>query len=263
MKCPENEAFIHAYVDGEIAGEERGRFQEHLLACPSCANAVRAQERFRAAVRGHLAPVAAPEALRQRITQDIARLGGEAEPAWFAFWRSEFWKGWFRWVPIAAAAAGFAAFFISSRAPVSSVIEQAARTHSKEIPMDVVAQDCARVASWFSGKVDFPVRPLNLASQGHCEGGRIINVRDRFGALLRYQMRNGRRLSMMVFDGDEEPVSAPRRRRVAGQDVYFGNARGASTAAFRGRDGLWYVVASDLDEDGLSNVMETAFHPVR
>ena len=41
-------------------------------------------------------------------------------------------------------------------------------------------------------------------------------------------------------------------------DVYFQRGGGASTAAFRDRDGLNYIMTSDVDEDYLGNLIEAA-----
>jgi hypothetical protein len=63
----------------------------------------------------------------------------------------------------------------------------------------------------------------------------------------------------MIFSEDE-PLDGPRRRVLADRDVYFGSGRGASTAAYRDRDGLVHVVTSDVDEDSLSRLVEAALY---
>jgi hypothetical protein len=50
---------------------------------------------------------------------------------------------------------------------------------------------------------------------------------------------------------------------VAGREVYFGTARGTSTAAYRDRDGLYYVLTADLDEEALGTLVEAALHERR
>ena len=71
MRCGDATAFIHAYVDGELAGVDRDAYEQHLLECDQCSHSCRLQSRFKAAVRGHLNRREVPEGLRQRIEQAI------------------------------------------------------------------------------------------------------------------------------------------------------------------------------------------------
>ncbi|HEY0711072.1 MAG TPA: zf-HC2 domain-containing protein, partial [Polyangia bacterium] len=54
MRCAEADAFLHAYVDGELAGVDRDAYEQHLIDCDRCSRCSRLQARFKAAVRGHL-----------------------------------------------------------------------------------------------------------------------------------------------------------------------------------------------------------------
>jgi hypothetical protein len=115
------------------------------------------------------------------------------------------------------------------------------------------------VAEWFRGKVDFPVRPPVESVGARCEGGRLVTVRDRLAAYLTFRALSGHKLAVLVFDGDEDEIEAPVRRTVNGIDVHLATTRGASTAAFRGADGLSYVLIGDLDTDSLTNFLTAAF----
>jgi anti-sigma factor (TIGR02949 family) len=251
MNCSEANAFIHAYVDGELAGMDRDAYDRHLLVCDACSHACRLQSRFKAAVRGHCSRREVPERLRRRINDAIAIAPGIRSP--------RFWNAYPRLAPAAAAVVAMVTIFgvaRTNRSPL--VMEQALRTYHSAMPMDVVDSNCASIAKWFHGRVDFAIPPIGN-QLGPCQGGRLINVQDRFGAYVVYTAPSGHRLDMMVFAGDDpDALDGGRRRVVVGRDVYFGSARGASTAAFRGRDGLTYVVTSDVDEDSLTTLVETA-----
>ncbi len=250
MKCAEADAFIHAYVDGELAGMDRDAYEQHLLACDACSHACRLQGRFKAAVRGHLPPVPVPRGLQQRISGAIA----SAPP----IRRRQIWHAYPRLVPAAAAAVIlFSALGLARRGHSPMVFEQALRTYHSALPMDVTGPSCASVVDWFRGKVDFALPTPSGDHLGPCRGGRLVNVQDRFGAYVVYQSPGGHRLDMMVFNGDDELDGAD-RRTVAGRDVYVGTGRGASTVAFRGRDGLTYMLTADLDQDSLQNLVQTA-----
>jgi anti-sigma factor RsiW len=251
MKCAEADTFIHAFVDGELAGVDRDSYEQHLLECDACAHACRLQGRFKAAVRGHLARPPLPAGLRMRIEDALA-----ASPPIRRRW---VWQTYPRLAPAAAAAVVLIAVLGAARRHGSPIVlEQALRTYHAALPMDVVDSNCSSIVNWFRGKVDFTVPPPRNARA--CQGGRLVNVQDHFGAYFVYQVPSGHRVALMVFNADDETLDGPRRRVLADRDVYFGSGRGASTAAYRDRDGLYYVLTSDLDEDSLSNLVEAALH---
>jgi len=251
MKCADADSFIHAYVDGELAGVDRNSYEQHLLQCDTCSHACRLQGRFKAAVRGHLGRPALPPHLTQRIHETLALAP--------AIRRRYIWHAYPRLVPAAAAAVVLVAVLGAARSHRSPLVfEQALRTYHAAMPMDVVDSNCLSIANWFRGKVDFAV-PCPRNAQA-IQGARLVNVQDRFGAYLVYQGPSGHRVTMMVFSAEDEPLDGPRRRVLGDRDVYFGSGRGASTAAYRDRDGLVHVMTSDVDEDALSHLVEAALY---
>jgi anti-sigma factor RsiW len=257
MKCADADAFIHAYVDGELAGVDRDSYEQHLVECDQCSHACRLQARFKAAVRGHLPRPAVPERLQMRIR---AALTG-APP----IRRRYFWEAYPRLVPAAAAAIVLIGILGTARTRRSpAVMEQALLNFNSALPMDVVNSDCTSVVDWFRrrGELGFSV-PTPARTLGNCQGGRLVNVLDRFGAYVVYQAPTGHRVAILIFSADDEALDGARRRVVAGREVYFGSSRGASTAAYRDRDGLYYVLTTDLDEDALGNLLEAALHERR
>jgi anti-sigma factor RsiW len=253
MKCAEADTFIHSYVDGELAGVDRDSYERHLLECDACSHACRLQGRFKAAVRGHLGRPPLPSGLRLRIEDALA-----AAPAIKRRW---IWQTYPRLVPAAAAAVVLVAVLGAARNGRSPVVlEQALRMYHSSIPMDVVDSNCSSIVNWLRPLVGFSVpQPRNVRA---CQGGRLVNVQDRFGAYFVYQVSSGHRVTMMVFsaEGEDDNLGGPRRRVLADRNVYFETGRGASTAAYRDRDGLYYVVTADVDEDALSNLVEQALH---
>jgi anti-sigma factor RsiW len=254
MKCAQADTFIHAYVDGELAGVDRDSYEQHLVECDACSHACRLQGRFKAAVRGHLSRPPLPPHLKRRIEEALALAP--------AIRRRFIWHSYPRLVPAAAAAVVLVAVLgaaRSHRAPL--VLEQALRTYHAAMPMDVVDSNCSSIANWFRGKVDFAVPcPRNARA---IQGARLVNVQDRFGAYLVYQVPSGHRVTLMVFMPEDETLDGGRRRVVGDRDVYFGSGRGASTAAYRDRDGLVHVVTSDVDEDTLGHLVEAALYEQR
>jgi anti-sigma factor RsiW len=249
MTCSEADTVLSAYGDGELAGAERDHLERHLASCSACAARSRLQARFRAAVRAHLPRPPVPQALRVRLG---AVLGArEIAP------RRWFWVTHPRLVPAAVAAVLLVAITGTVRHSQSMVLQQAQRSYQAELPMDITGSDCRSIASWFRGRVDFPVPPPTLAD-GSCQGGRLVNVRERPAAYIVTRGRDGHRVAYLVFDPRDEAIDAPDRRLVNGREIYLGSGPGISTAAYHDR-GLGYVVTSDLDEDALTRLVTASF----
>ncbi|HVZ74297.1 MAG TPA: zf-HC2 domain-containing protein [Polyangia bacterium] len=249
MTCAEAAVVLPAYGDGEVADVDRAPLESHLAGCASCAAQSRLQSRFKAAVRAHLPRPPVPPALRARLRGSLdAR---EIAP------RRWIWSTYPRLVPAAAAVVLLVAITGTVRHSQSMVLTQAQRSYQAELPMDVTGTDCQSIASWFRGRVDFPV-PAPAVADGSCQGGRLVNVRERPAAYIVTRAHNGHRVAFLVFDPRDESIDAPDHRFLNGREVYLGSGPGISTAAFNDR-GLGYVVTSDLDEDSLTRLVQASF----
>jgi anti-sigma factor RsiW len=253
MSCVDADAIMYAFVDGELSGQDREAYEAHLDGCEACARNTRLQGRFKAALRGHLPRPEVPEGFAQRI-----HLAIEAEPAARRQWP---WQAYPRIFTVGIAAAAAVVLLVASprRNLASPVLEQALSTFHHDLPLDVLSQSCATVTDWFRGKLDFTMPPSGSADRARCQGGRLVNVRERFGAYVVYQAPTGHRLGLMVFPDGEEMAFGSRRRSLGGREVYVGTSRGVSTAAYHGPDGLTYVFTADLDEDALARWVETVY----
>ena len=220
-------------------------------AVDACSRRVHVQTRFRAAVRAHLHRPEVPFTLRRRIEESLA-----AQPIAPRRWPA--WMSLPRIVP--AAAAVFLIVAITGtvrRSHDSMVIEQAATMATTQMPMDVTG-DCGSIASWFRGRLGFPVHAPALGSGANCQGGRLVNVGERPAAYLVYLLSDGHRVTFLVFDPRDQPIESRDRRVVNGREIYLGSGPGISTAAYRDR-GLGYVVTADSDEDTLTRLLTASF----
>jgi anti-sigma factor RsiW len=245
MKCAEADAFIHAYVDGELAGVDRDTYERHILECDHCFRDCRLQARFKAALRGHLPRPEAPEALKVRLAAQLAL--EPPAPRWP-------WQRYPRFSPAFAAALALVVLVMGARNRRSPIVSQALRTYQAAMPLDVMNSDCRQVAQWFRQHLDFAVKPPPVAHKANCQGGRVVNIRDRFAAYFEVLTPEGHKLGVLVHDGDE-PIEGADHRVVNGLDIELASARGSSVMAFRDRDGLSYVVTGDLDQDHLTGFL--------
>ncbi len=249
MSCAELRTSLQAYVDRELDGVDREVVEQHLVNCPGCARQVHLQGRFKAAVRAHLPRPPVPMVLEARLRKALG-----TQPIAPRRWP---WLSYPRLVPALAAAGLLIGLTGTVRQTQSRVLEQAERSYHAEMPMDVTASDCGSIASWFRGRVDFPVHVPVLGGAA-CQGGRLVNVGERPAAYLMYRAQTGHRVALLVFDPRDQPMEAPERRVINGREVWVESGPGISTAAYRDR-GLGYVVTADLDEETLTRLVTTAF----
>jgi anti-sigma factor (TIGR02949 family) len=251
MNCAEATATVQAYVDGELDGVDRESVERHLVACSSCGGRVRLQTRFRAAVRAHLHRPEVPFTLRRRVEEAL-----KSQP--IAPRRWPVWLSMSRVVPAAAALFLIVAITTTVRQRNSMALDLAGRAYHSEMPMDITGSDCGSIASWFRGRLEFPVHAPALGGGATCQGGRLVNVGERPAAYLVYRISDGHRVTFLVFDPRDQPFESRERRVVNGREIYLGTGPGISTAAYRDR-GLGYVVTSDMDEDTLARLVMTSF----
>jgi len=251
MNCAEATATVQAYIDGELDGVDRESIERHLVGCSGCSRRVHVQTRFRAAVRAHLHRPEVPFTLRRRIEEALGSqpIAPRRWPAWMSVPRL---------VPAAAAVFLIVAITGTVRRSQSMVLEQAERSYHAEMPMDITGSDCGSIASWFRGRLEFPVHAPILGGGATCQGGRLVNVGQRAAAYLVYLRPDGHRVTFLVFDPRDQPIESPERRVVNGREIYLGTAPGISTAAYRDR-GVGYVVTADYDEDTLTRLVTTSF----
>jgi anti-sigma factor RsiW len=256
MRCAEADAFLHAYVDGELTGVDHDAYEQHLVECDRCSHCSRLQARFKAAVRGHLPRPEVPPGLQRRIEGAIA-----AAPPPPGRWR---WQLYPKLVPAVLAASALAVIVFTTKGTPSLAVSTALRAFNVALPMDFVGPSCAQISEMFRGKVDFSVRPPSESVGARCEGGRLMAFGDRLAAYMVLRAPSGHRLAVMVWagDDDEEAASdAPVLRLDNGIAARTARARGAQSLTFRYSDGLYYTVTSDLDEQTLANFTTVAFRP--
>ena len=248
MQCAEVDKFIHAYIDGEFADEDRVEFERHLAECARCRDAARFELQFKRALRAALPRPEVPPGLRERIVADLARA-----PVPGRSWGRVLYPG----AAVAAAAALAIGFFWRQSAGTLPVVEESIHRHQRNLPMEVVGPDGQRVSSWFRGKVDVPVQAPRWRPVGaDLLGGRISHMRDRQAAHLIYNVR-GQKVSVLVFDPSVLPSHLDRVQRVRNHDVHFQRQAGYNVAVYR-QGNVGYAITSDLPELEMMQLVSAA-----
>jgi anti-sigma factor RsiW len=193
---------------------------------------VAAQQAFRAVVKVKAPITAAPEALRQRIRQDIsrARLVNQAQRYGV-------------YAAVAASVAGIASVAYVKGSPDPIGVEDLTR-YSREVRGLAVDFDPAsgNLADWTRNHVDFNPRVPQLRSVEYpLRGVRQYPVRDHKGLVFVWP-----RSTLQIFPETVIDVSG-QRRRIGDRDVVLANHQGFNVAYWRD-GGLVYSLVTDLDE---------------
>lgn len=251
LGCEDFEPFIDTYVDEEFDERERADMEAHLSGCDTCRSKVQAQVRFKAQLREKLSNERAPQALRERITLELATLEIELDDE-----RAEVRPLYVRvgWVagPLAAMLALVLMMPEMTIAPAASsqtpVVDQTVEWHKGNFPLEITTSNPQEASAWFQDKVDFSVRlPHFDNARVNLLGGRIAHVEDRRAALVLYEV-DGTRLSVLLFDGEGLKVPRESLRQVENRDIVWLNQKGYGVAVVQDL-GVTYAMTSDLSEE--------------
>lgn len=265
MNCGLVRRHLDAYVDGEVDPTTQIEFERHLSVCAGCQELLAFARDVKVEVRRTCLATRAPAALRARICVAVAEAEKKAERR-----SGVFMLPLGKQVTFAVLAAASVLMALTwgigqsgdpaaaARASALPVFEDVVRVHSSELPADVESAEPQQVTRYFQNKVQFPVRPVEFEStQARFAGGRVSNVRERRAAALYYQV-NGRRLTVVVFDGPSPALhDGALRARLMGRELFYQQVNGY-TVPVRRQDGLTYAFAGDLDRQRLLRLAATA-----
>lgn len=246
LQCAGVVRFIDTYLDGEFGEQDRVEFEAHLASCASCRAKVKEQVTWKNAIRTAAAGIKASEqasaALRNRIQRSLAsaardadRNAGEGRLRWRRFVM--------RALPVAAVA-GLVGTLTVSRLHWSPIALDVVAKHKRNLPLEV-SGPADKLKSWYSDKLEFPVRPPRLEGAS-LRGGRLANVGQQQAAYLLYDA-SGNKVSVFIFDAGDMQFETSRRMMVNDREVFVDEDRGYNVAMFR-QKGVGYAIASDIPE---------------
>jgi anti-sigma factor RsiW len=183
---------LHALLDGELDAANASALEQHLQACPACAQRLETLKALHERLH-ELPPTEAPEALKTRIEAMITAEGRTVRP--FRPPARGLPAGW------AAAAGAFAAMAASLViAPQlydsgPSLRQELAQDHVRSLQadhlVDIPTSDRHVVRPWFNGRIGFNPPPApDLAAEGFpLVGGRLDFADGRPIAAIVYRRR--------------------------------------------------------------------------
>ncbi|HEY0093924.1 MAG TPA: zf-HC2 domain-containing protein [Archangium sp.] len=248
MTCQELDSIIYPFLDGEFQPEERLEVEAHLTGCAGCAQRVnleaRMQQSLRRAARQAVETTRAPDALRSRIQVGIRQEQRRDTQQW-----------WLRASAAAVVVLMAGGTWMALRPEQRQrFVDDAARRHARQLPVEVAGGSHEHVEAWFDGKLDHRVSVPRLPNV-QLSGARISNVTDRPAAYISYE-RNAdkqgapaKRIGLFVFDDAQREVEAPPL-----PSVQVGSSHGYNVAVWRDGE-IVYELVSDLDESDIRRMV--------
>jgi anti-sigma factor RsiW len=232
---------LTGYLDRELDERATGEVEAHLRQCVTCSTQLERERRLRAAVLAHLAPLQAPESLRNNVR---------------AILRAQVKRPQRRqiWLPTWAATAAALLLGVTggwrlgiwqvSQDGGSDVLAEVVAGHVRSLQgahlTDIASSEHHTVKPWFAGKLDFSPPVPDFTTQGFpLIGGRLDYLGERQVAALVYRRRQ-HVINLFVWPSrDSNALPAAMSRR--GYHVVHGAA-----------GGMTYWAISDLNEAELS-----------
>lgn len=231
MDCSQVTTVIQAFVDGELVPSEAQIVEAHAAVCGSCARRIAEQRQLVTVVRAARdASPRAPLALRARLELGLARERRTARRKQVA-------------LVVAGAAAvaliGVAGQWQYRAAQRRAYAEDAAQRHARQYPLEVQPKNEEQLEAFFAGKLDHRVPVLQIPN-ARAAGARLLNVREKPAAYIRYDTARAHQLGLFVYGDPPRDVAYDDEPQVA-------NSHGYNVVSWRNGD-VVYQLVTDLDE---------------
>lgn len=230
MNCRDLETELTPYLDGELIDEARLSFENHLATCETCRRHVEIERHNWLAIRqaAKAGSPQAPEAFKAKLFENLR---ADATKTSRASVRR-----------VAALAAGFTLVAVAShqgwRVHQRRLYEQdAASRHARQFPLEV-EQSPEGIERWFGGKLDHRVSVPRFPN-ARATGGRLLQVRDKPAAYIRYDAP--RQMGLFVYADDSDLDVG------TGTSPAMGSSHGYNVVSWREGD-VVYQLVTDLDE---------------
>jgi anti-sigma factor RsiW len=265
LTCIDMGRLVQPYLDGEFSDEDRAAFDEHTCECTACRGMVQYEVQFKASLRAKLVPPKASSDLRTRI---LGRLDdADREQA-----APSHWEWLFPGTAVAAAVGAIALFFVapmgtarraSNPPSTPSLIAAAGIDHRvspvtlhTSRPLAINPSNASEVLRRFESNVGVSMAPPQFTGyRASPRAVRKVRLQDRDVAQVIYEVtsadsRVAYDLSVLIFDPHGLTFRGTRRRTLGNTVVSYSSEGGYNSVYYR-KNGVGYVVTSDVDEHTL------------
>jgi anti-sigma factor RsiW len=239
LTCADTQTLVHGYLDGELDLTRCVAIEQHLEACPTCAQAHASLQAVRAAVQNSSLYFHTPPGLAKRVQSSLRgasrahRTPGVSPRRLLAVAASLALIATLGWALSLALSVRSADVFLTQELVASHVRSQMLPSHR----FDVVSSDAHTVKPWFEGKLDFSPPVKDLVAQGFpLGGGRLDYLHGRAVAALVYQRRK-HSINLFIWPSSPDDAAAPKRATQQGFHILRWT-----------RSGMTFCAVSDLNE---------------
>jgi anti-sigma factor RsiW len=251
---------IELYVDNELQGEERRRFEAHVAMCAECQAHLEREQRLMALLERARPLYSVPESVRARVEQMRAYTARPRPRAW----------SWALGLALAILAIlalriseGLRPLSTDQRSSHSEFALLAADTHQRwvrgQLPLEIRSQSPEEVSAWFADKVPFNLKLPSFreipdqSKPYQLEGARLVGFKNDYAAYVTYRMQN-RPISLLVTSEAVVRPSGGEEIRAQGLVFHFEEINGWKVLTWSDR-GLTYALVSDFEERGQASCM--------
>lgn len=216
---------LHAYADGLLSDEHKAIVEAWLSERPDELERVEAWKQQAAMLRSAFAPYEASH------PDDATMLAEKIDPS------STRWKSVL--VRTAAAVLIFAAGATTGRllptgapdnepglqtADISTQAKSAYLIYASEVrhPVEVGASEQQHLATWLGKRLGYPFAIPDLTKLGYdLVGGRLVPVSGKPGAMLMYQDKTGKRVTVLIGHNEENRTTSFRMASADGIETFY------------------------------------------
>jgi anti-sigma factor (TIGR02949 family) len=265
------EATIQLFLDKELTGSDLEEFLAHLEVCEACRTELQAGQELSDLLHRSRPLYSAPDSLRDRIVRTTQPSRDSAayptprlrDRLLKILAKPSAGRGLPRWPLLATAILLITALLplpgILRHASAHSYVEAAVAAHrssiSGSLPLEIKSDSPSAITAWFTGKVPFNVRlPEAPEEVGHQQvyrlaGGRLVNYKDGYAALVSYRMQQQQAVSLLV--ASSQSAIAAGGEEVPSGGIVFHYIKQAGFAVITwSTHGLTYALVSSLPDSG-------------
>lgn len=245
--CTSIDTISMAYLDDELAGEERRELELHILDCAACRAHVESERADLAMLRGNLVAPPAPDLLHARV----ARMLDAEDKKVASEQRHRRWSSYA--LPAGAAAVGVLALvsFLaiqpgSGTRRVDPVENEVVRQHKRSMPLEVQG---VSTQPWLQHHFMADLEVPQFQSGVRLVGARLTAVEGHDAALLMYEATDqGARFglsALVIRDIHDGELTGGTEVQVGNRSLRVTDDDGVSTVTYVAPGGMGYAFLSD------------------